>query len=603
MLLLCFVSLAQSIIVRGDEAMHISGERMCSNIRFSTGNTRGLKFPHYCTPTKADCLDPVFSRNSQKEMTYVVRKKNDMKDVKMGLHNKDVDEIISNYDSVSSDMAPFSRTSAPSLPNHQYEVYRPVSTAVKGSFLDRECDDFLNTKSPNVSKESATGSKTNAISGFDDDAEQDIYWSDTESDFSSSEEEEDSESSDRLEELQTPKSKPVVYRYFGRNRARSRYDHVPFIFLGPSVDHWKGAGQILASKGFSVMACECSEKKNAGNDDNERMPKGDDLVMTVLETLRWERAVVVGCDKGAVAALQAALRLAPSRVRGLILCGDLSDAETFVASLEENAGNHIGRISKSARRCVDDFLSKNISCPSTIIWDGDIHSLPNFKKRSKNLSVSQYEEEQEGFCHDMRMTVLGGGASPHRRFPELFSWALTRFVEEKVPDIPSRKTADFHSVMEEASNKKECYRKRISSAMTSRRNQLLLPFAKNENLQEMLSPESMLVSGRVLAFTIAYVTVCSVGIYQYRNLCVGFSVVKSQYEWLTSWQKQGFMFVTKILTLRNGFLRRLPQLPKISRPSRNKTNNGVDRDTDKRASRDEDDQEFTYFPTLDCVLT
>eukprot|EP00555_Chaetoceros_dichaeta_P009976 CAMPEP_0198259484 /NCGR_PEP_ID=MMETSP1447-20131203/8664_1 /TAXON_ID=420782 /ORGANISM="Chaetoceros dichaeta, Strain CCMP1751" /LENGTH=347 /DNA_ID=CAMNT_0043946883 /DNA_START=61 /DNA_END=1101 /DNA_ORIENTATION=- len=50
---------------------------------------------------------------------------------------------------------------------------------------------------------------------------------------------------------------PVVYRYFGRSRARSvKSESIPFIVLGPRVDHWKLVGRILSSRGFNVMACE-----------------------------------------------------------------------------------------------------------------------------------------------------------------------------------------------------------------------------------------------------------------------------------------------------------------------------------------------------------
>lgn len=51
---------------------------------------------------------------------------------------------------------------------------------------------------------------------------------------------------------------PVVYQFYGRSRSRGppSPDAPHFLLLGPNVDHWKSVGQILASRGFNVMACE-----------------------------------------------------------------------------------------------------------------------------------------------------------------------------------------------------------------------------------------------------------------------------------------------------------------------------------------------------------
>ena len=62
---------------------------------------------------------------------------------------------------------------------------------------------------------------------------------------------------------------PIIYRYFGRSRTRSiRADSIPFIVLGPSVDHWKQVGRILASRGFNVIACERIQSQD-GKDGKE----------------------------------------------------------------------------------------------------------------------------------------------------------------------------------------------------------------------------------------------------------------------------------------------------------------------------------------------
>jgi hypothetical protein len=60
------------------------------------------------------------------------------------------------------------------------------------------------------------------------------------------------------------KHSPVVYQYFARSDRRGppSPDELNFILLGPNVDHWKSVGQILASRGFNVMACERVEEEH-----------------------------------------------------------------------------------------------------------------------------------------------------------------------------------------------------------------------------------------------------------------------------------------------------------------------------------------------------
>ena len=66
---------------------------------------------------------------------------------------------------------------------------------------------------------------------------------------------------------------PVVHQYFGRSRSRVHTaDSVPFILLGPNVDHFKTVGQMLASRGFSVMECEVADEEQhggGGSDDDK----------------------------------------------------------------------------------------------------------------------------------------------------------------------------------------------------------------------------------------------------------------------------------------------------------------------------------------------
>ena len=93
---------------------------------------------------------------------------------------------------------------------------------------------------------------------------------------------------------------PVVYQYFGKSRSRGhQYPSSPqatddaqlnFILLGPNVDHWKAVGQILASRGFNVMACERiipDENNDEDNSNNNEASttKFDDAPELVLEIL------------------------------------------------------------------------------------------------------------------------------------------------------------------------------------------------------------------------------------------------------------------------------------------------------------------------------
>ena len=54
-----------------------------------------------------------------------------------------------------------------------------------------------------------------------------------------------------------PKRVQILYRYFGRGRARRRIDtSIPFILLGGNIDHWTKLGEALSKKGFNAIACE-----------------------------------------------------------------------------------------------------------------------------------------------------------------------------------------------------------------------------------------------------------------------------------------------------------------------------------------------------------
>lgn len=332
------------------------------------------------------------------------------------------------------------------------------------------------------------------------------------------------------------KSRPVVYRYFGRNRARSNADSVPFILLGPCTDHWKETGKTLASRGFSVMVCEeVNEGDDANNSDNSNKRskletkddegvsspgrEGQGLVLAIMDALRWKRAVIVGCDINAKTSIEAAMELAPDRVAGLVLCGDLSEAEDFVRSQPQT--EPMIELSESPFY-LDYFLQDQIQCPSTIIWDGDVSSL----RKRKSYYVENFPDIKE-----QRTTIVGGGLSPHRRHPDQFAWVLTRFAEDSVSKL-LRSGADDHRS------------RRISLRLPP------LPTPINQTLgvlSEIFSPGTALVSGRLVASAIVYISAISVTAYQYRNLQCGLSGFKSQCHQISMLQKKGVQFIMKIL--------------------------------------------------------
>lgn len=336
---------------------------------------------------------------------------------------------------------------------------------------------------------------------------------------------------------------PVVYRYFGRSRARShRSDSIPFILLGPSVDHWKDAGQILASRGFNVMACERvsdkngSEKKSSQHDT--ALPHdgaGENLVLAILDALRWNRAVVIGCDSESALAIEAALRLAPERVAGLVLCGDLSSAESYLS--QYNSMDSI-QASHHDQSSIDSFLDGCIDVPTTIVWDGDITTA-----MSKGSKHKFDQQQQQDLFNKYRSIIVGGGSAPHRRLPEQFAWVLTRFVEEKV----SSHTKKLRFLYENNDPKEA--EENGGGAGTSKQNAVFaLPNGLNRTLADVFSPGSLLVAGRTLATALIYMSAIRVAVYQYHNICGGLSGIQSGWNTLSSWQREGREYLSTHLS-------------------------------------------------------
>ena len=321
---------------------------------------------------------------------------------------------------------------------------------------------------------------------------------------------------------------PVIYRYFGRSRARSiQSDSIPFIILGPSADHWKTVGKILASRGFNVMVCERSKEqkkrsqvgkwlagKRSEQSDNleEEDTEGEELTNAVLDALKWQKAVLVGCDKESVLAMNAALRLAPDRVAGLVLCGDLSDLDEHVKDNVRCALSP-GAVEGDEDINVDDFLKDYLECPCSIIWDGD----------SGSWSTSHSEEFDSSFSKlgdgGNRSVIIGGGLAPHRRLPEQFAWTLTRFVENRVS--PQIQAQDNEEKDLKAPIAREIQRG-LMTALESRKPSVvwrnILPPGVMGALDEIFAPGSLLVTGRIIATAVIYLSITRVSLFQYHNI-------------------------------------------------------------------------------------
>lgn len=261
-------------------------------------------------------------------------------------------------------------------------------------------------------------------------------------------------------------SSPLVYRYFARTNARTHSaGSFPFVLLGPNVDHWKVTGQELAARGFNVIACESSTESN----------RQDELLLELLDALRWSRVIVVACDREAVWAVQMAMQ-PHQRIVGLVLCGKMDAVEDFVEGFDQP---------------LDQFLQQYLPCPAAVVWDGTIGD----EASSATENLVDTEDDK-----DHRYLVIGGGTAPHRKRPKLLAWVLTRFVEEQIaPDISIRT------------------RPQIEPPRSS------LPF----HMDDLLSPGSPAVFGRMVATALTYAVAVKVVIFQFENFRDGIYAVSS----------------------------------------------------------------------------
>lgn len=350
-----------------------------------------------------------------------------------------------------------------------------------------------------------------------------------------------------------PLQTPIVYRYYPRHQSRTiSAGSVPFVLLGPNVDHWKQVAQQLSLRGFNVIAVGPKDQvlpttisvtttssatktkpsyelglSSAGvassNDSiSDRYLEGPALVLQLLDALRWKKIILVGCDSESALAIQAALLLPSDRIAGLILCGNIQESETTFLEYSSYRGGPFE---------LDRFLHERLSCPFTIVWDGT-HEKAAISSTTPTLDMSfKPIASGSGSVSSHRSVIIGGGTSPHRRRPGIFAWILTRFVEERVvPAVsiqsPTSSTAAGVAV-----------RRTIASRIPSSTKDTIpslsvLPMWLSSsplwkiparipvlwNVDDMFNEESMVVFGRIVATAIFYAISLKVLVYQYGNI-------------------------------------------------------------------------------------
>ena len=295
---------------------------------------------------------------------------------------------------------------------------------------------------------------------------------------------------------------PIAYRYYGRKFHRPpSAGSIPMILLGPNADHWKVTGQQLQQQGFSVLACE--PVKDEHHDPATASPDPEELVQIVLnllDALRWQNALLVACDEESLGAIQLALRLAPERIAGLVLCGNLQQPNQF-AALKGSSGFY----------GLDAFLEQNLNCPFLIVWNGDT-SEGEGKASGDGETVGLDVDASSLLPH--RSLILGGGTAPHRRRPEQLAWVITRFVEEHLAQPVIPRVPRPVSTQPQQNEEKEAHHQQQQQQQNNR---IELPLG----LEAIFSQEFFVVMGRLFATGIAYGIVLKVGLYQYKSFQSG----------------------------------------------------------------------------------
>lgn len=431
---------------------------------------------------------------------------------------------------------------------------------------------------------------------------------------------------------------PVIYRYFGRSKTRSlRYESPPYIILCPNVDHFKVIGEKLSSRGFNTMICQrvirdstTMEKDTAVSSNSRKNPwnlfsrkrkttpnsshsykptDGTKLVLAILDVLKWKKAVIIGCGTEALLAIEAALHLAPSRVAGLILCGDLTFAHEHASeflqqippfSSSSSSSSAITPFQDRDRNLygpwsIDKLLHDYIFCPCTIVWDGDWSALISSKIREDKDNI--LDSPMKPFVEQLeskRCVIIGGGSAPYRKLPEQFSWACTRFVEKELTkntvssdavngqvendnDLHSDDEYDYEE--EEHEQATENVESSLSPDSPSSFWAHVIPDELSQAIKNVFNPGSLVVSGRLVASVIIYFTLARVTVFHYKNAAHGLAGLKTSCLSLSSWWRHIASF----------FLGFIPVLSKDVVPSNTVGND--DSSENKNCDIDKDDSD------------
>ena len=352
----------------------------------------------------------------------------------------------------------------------------------------------------------------------------------------------------------------------------------------------------MAARGFSVIACERdpldAEAEDRENPWENEAPawsedewwkgtdgEGANLILNVLQASRWSKAILVACDSEAVIAIQAAMVLAPEKIAGVVFCGDLQEVDACLLRSHPH-------LSQEGDFAVDAFLRELLPCPFAIAWDGEkLTDMPTL------TTPSEYDGSSPAEClNGNRCLILGGGIAPHRRQPETFSWALTRFVEDKVaPSIPIDEQRKLFrrvkKVHEDSGN-----RGRLPAALAGMKSAFSSGFLSGD----YFSTESFVVYGRIAASALLYASMLKVGIFQYSNLLDGMVNMKSRYEGVQRIRRKTLGFVA-------GFFLNFGYLPLLFK--RKEEEEKWLLDTDERDPQDFDPEDDMEKETEDDTLS
>jgi hypothetical protein len=306
----------------------------------------------------------------------------------------------------------------------------------------------------------------------------------------------------------------------------------------------------------SVMACERIKEDRASGKQPKRSrqttasiaqegEEGPNIVLDILDALRGTQVILVGCDDEAALAIETALQLAPDTIAGLVLCGDLSKSD---------------RIAKETGfPMIDSFLRRTLECPFLVVWDGETPSFISPTASSKGSAATD------------RCLILGGGSAPHRKQPEQFAWALTRFVEEKLAHTRKNNRGS------EEDPARQIRREQPRQGLPNFLSNIDFPFG----IDALVTSEGRLVIGRAVATAIFYTIMLKVTIVQYGLLRTGVLSIKSRYDTVDSLRRRVFQSIAAFI-INFGYIPRLLTFKKASEDDEDEISaNMILQDSDK----------------------